>query len=362
MIFGANLGKKTESAKQALLKYLWDRQLSAGDRIPAQPELCRLFGVGGATVNRAVQALVQDGVLEARRNVGVFVRDARPEGHPGRSVGLVGLINDRLHLFNWTLANSIQKQLQLNGCQCTNFPLREVYREGQPLSAFTGLETMLGQSALDGIICVTDFSLEECVRLEAQGIAVCFAGAPSPMKSGIFIDHRSFVTRALDDVREQGYRRPAVLVGPGPVRDTILAVLRERLPGWSDVADPAQAFFEGCSIETGGIEGGRQAAQTILALPPERRFDSVIICDDIMAQGFFSELMRLQDCRADYLPFAVCMRNRRFEIDYPCRGQVVYEVDIERIAAMTVAMLLDKLQNGVRPGAVEYYRPEIINR
>ena len=84
MIFGNNLGKRTETAKQALLAYIWDQRLEVGDRLPTQVELCRRFNVGSATVDRAVRALVKEQVLESRRGIGVFVKTSRPTGYPGR--------------------------------------------------------------------------------------------------------------------------------------------------------------------------------------------------------------------------------------------------------------------------------------
>ena len=99
MIFGQNLGRQTEKAKQGILRYIWDRKLKAGDKIPAQAELSRHLGLGCATLDRAVKSLVQDGVLESRRRVGVFVRNASPEGLPGRSIGVAGLLLDTPHMF-----------------------------------------------------------------------------------------------------------------------------------------------------------------------------------------------------------------------------------------------------------------------
>ena len=39
MYFGDNQGKRTEFAKQAIIRYIWDKNLQEGDRIPAQSAL-----------------------------------------------------------------------------------------------------------------------------------------------------------------------------------------------------------------------------------------------------------------------------------------------------------------------------------
>lgn len=56
MIFGQNLGKQTERAKQEILRYIWDQKLREGDKIPAQAALSRDLGMGCATLDRAVKA------------------------------------------------------------------------------------------------------------------------------------------------------------------------------------------------------------------------------------------------------------------------------------------------------------------
>lgn len=83
MIFGQNLGRQTEKAKQGILRYIWDRKLKAGDKIPGSGRVEPPPRLGCATLDRAVKSLVQDGVLESRRRVGVFVRNASPEGAAG---------------------------------------------------------------------------------------------------------------------------------------------------------------------------------------------------------------------------------------------------------------------------------------
>ncbi|BFH66130.1 MAG: FadR/GntR family transcriptional regulator [Paenibacillus dendritiformis] len=45
-----------------------------GDRMPAEPELMEMFGVGRSTVREAVKILVHAGVLEVRQGDGTYVR------------------------------------------------------------------------------------------------------------------------------------------------------------------------------------------------------------------------------------------------------------------------------------------------
>lgn len=52
--------------------------LPSGSRLPSEKQLCDRFSVTRMTVRRALQALQQEGMLTARKGVGVFVRRTPP--------------------------------------------------------------------------------------------------------------------------------------------------------------------------------------------------------------------------------------------------------------------------------------------
>lgn len=354
MIFGQNLGKQTERAKQEILRYIWDRKLCEGEKIPAQAVLSRDLGMGCATLDRAVKALVQDGVLESRRRVGVFVRNAKPEGLPGRSIGVIGLLLDTPHMFNWSMAYALQDALQKNGCQCTMFPFRDHYRRRPDLSDFAGLEYAVSQGGLHGIISIADFFPEKLLpEFEKAGLELCFSGPPAPAECGVFIDTVGFMLEALDRLRRKGLCSPRILVGPGPLRNFSLPRLTRLLSDWPECRVPVEALY----LEGYGIEHGRESARNILLLPPGARPDCMVLCDDIIAQGFFSELVRLQGKRIDYMPPAFCLRNKNAPIDFPCREVVDYEVDSRKLAAGTVELLLGRLRGEKSRPAIQWLLP-----
>src|SRR5690625_3753030 len=71
----------TERARRTLA-YL-RRQITTGawpvgSRIPIEPELTEILGVGRATVREAVRSLASIGMLETRPGRGTFVRSATP--------------------------------------------------------------------------------------------------------------------------------------------------------------------------------------------------------------------------------------------------------------------------------------------
>ena len=64
------LGQKTEDR---LMKYILDKPVKIGERIPTEGELTELFEVGRSTVRQAVKGLVTRSVLEVRRGDGTYV-------------------------------------------------------------------------------------------------------------------------------------------------------------------------------------------------------------------------------------------------------------------------------------------------
>ncbi len=66
-----------EQIKSFLLREIGEGRLRAGDRVPSENELARLFGVVRMTANRAVVDLVHEGVLRRVKGSGTFVSPAR---------------------------------------------------------------------------------------------------------------------------------------------------------------------------------------------------------------------------------------------------------------------------------------------
>lgn len=62
-----------QQATAALREQIATGQWPVGERIPTEPHLCDLIGVGRNTVREAVQALVHAGLLERRQGSGTYV-------------------------------------------------------------------------------------------------------------------------------------------------------------------------------------------------------------------------------------------------------------------------------------------------
>lgn len=67
--------------------------IASGDALPTEEKLCEQYGVSRITVRRAVDDLIQAGLVRRRRGVGTFVTDRR---ETGRSTSLVGSLYEVL--------------------------------------------------------------------------------------------------------------------------------------------------------------------------------------------------------------------------------------------------------------------------
>lgn len=55
--------------------YIQENHLKPGDSIPAEEELCKLFGLSRPTIRRGIDQLVKEGILVRNRGKGTFVCD-----------------------------------------------------------------------------------------------------------------------------------------------------------------------------------------------------------------------------------------------------------------------------------------------
>lgn len=62
-----------QTARKLYTMVVVEKRLEPGEKLPAEPELCRRMGVSRTTLRDAIRALTTQGVLEVRRGRGTFV-------------------------------------------------------------------------------------------------------------------------------------------------------------------------------------------------------------------------------------------------------------------------------------------------
>ena len=70
-----------EVAKQ-LQKEITEGKLKEGDKLPIEPELMKIFGVGRSTIREAIKMLLNRGYLSVQQGRGTFVESQMPTSEP----------------------------------------------------------------------------------------------------------------------------------------------------------------------------------------------------------------------------------------------------------------------------------------
>ena len=85
----------------ALMERILDRTLRHGDRLPAETELARQFGVNRSTVREAVRELEGNGLVTRRRGSKLHVVTRPEDGHVAERVGHALVMHDFTYLDVW---------------------------------------------------------------------------------------------------------------------------------------------------------------------------------------------------------------------------------------------------------------------
>ena len=85
-----NEGRLADRAYNAIVRIIADDGLTTGDRLPSEARLAELFGMSRTIVREALARLASDGITEARRGAGSFVK-RRPSERLGTHVAMDAL-------------------------------------------------------------------------------------------------------------------------------------------------------------------------------------------------------------------------------------------------------------------------------
>ncbi|GAA0553989.1 DNA-binding FadR family transcriptional regulator [Rhizomicrobium palustre] len=64
-----------DQAYSGIVEYITSQKMSVGDRLPAETQLAEMFGISRTIVREALVRLASDGITEARRGSGSFVKN-----------------------------------------------------------------------------------------------------------------------------------------------------------------------------------------------------------------------------------------------------------------------------------------------
>ena len=242
-----------------------------GDRLPPESELAVKYRISRMTLRRAVAALAEEGLLEARHGAGTFVREGAAQA---RTVALLVAPDLALHhedLFHQALMVSL-----MYACATRGWMLRVA-----PSAA--DLVARLGASrgaAVSGCIAIAfgarDHHLLESIPIPIIGVD----GEPLAGTTSVLPDNHGGTLAAMTRLIELGHRRIAHLAGSA---DKLAG--RERLQTYRTAMAQAGLAVNESSIFQGRFlyEDGYAAMQRWW-LAPERP-TAVFCANDMMAIG-----------------------------------------------------------------------------
>lgn len=341
-----NQGNQTEAAKRKLICYIQDQELREGDSLPPQSELRKLFHVGAFTIQRAIAALQESGILETIPHHAVRVKSLNTDGYNARQIALVCL--RRSYIPSSTiLLQCLQQQLADQNCQCKLF-LRnsDKMTDLDSLSDFDGLQRCIEQGIIHGILTTVSFNEPSWKVIHDNHIPVVSTGTASHNR-GCKVSFAPILPQAFEIIKKRSLRRPALIHCGYPVSAEVKADFSAAFPQEADRY--CRFLFPEIIVEDAPLPINK-AASAILddfyAMPPSKRPDVLIIPDDFLMNFIYTEILRrrLKDPSSGWQPhfiYLIHTQNCFFTPAEPIGDY--FEYDIMKCAKTAVQALHSRM-------------------
>lgn len=324
-----------------IVQFICNSALADGDQLPPQLELCQRLRTGNQTISAAMHALVDLGLLKRKTRVGTVIADLTALERLPWTVGVASIPATARGptAFFALLHHQIISALSEANCRSMSYLRHRPAHWPLEVRDFPGLEDSVNQRDLDGLILMTNLNHADWRRLDELGTAVCHAGPFADVCCGIVIDRIGFVSEATQVLQDAGCRQIA-----------IADVLPQEGESTREHASPTAALSIG-GIED--LEAGRATARALSQRPANERPDGIVAADDYSAMWLAEGLKRAGD---DYRPMIACITNRQLPLSYALSVRQ-WELDINLLAARTVALIQGRLLGRVKPDCVQYFKP-----
>ncbi|MCF7853294.1 MAG: GntR family transcriptional regulator [Candidatus Pacebacteria bacterium] len=343
-------GSQELNAYRMLVREIYRRGLTCGAKLPPQEDLRQEIGFSHATLSRAMERLVADGVIQRKQRIGTVIRD--PDA-VDLSVWTVAL------LLNWDLGNVpspffsrltclLQQKLVAAGCQCRVYPhVNVTMEEPHRIADYVNLENDVEAGTVDAVLTPGSLADQDRMRLTERTIPVCFSTGWQLAACGCVIDAVAFARAAVESLEKQGAMRLGV-VAAGYSRGYNSLYDESRL-AVRNVPGGCVEFIEAGCI---GIAGGRRAAEIVLDRPRAERPDALIVDDDHIALGL-SQFFKLE---SDYAPPMAVLTHQAAPLTFAL-PVLHFELDDEELADRAVRLIIERLRHPELPDRVEWLAP-----
>ena len=331
------------------LRFIAQEGLSQGDLLPPQLELKKRLGTCQATLQHAMDMLVEDGVLERRRKAGTVVLETYPT-HPKRPIWRVGIVMPAVEqsLFFPLLTQRLHVHLVRQGALNRTYFVSPFAIPGAEVTArelgdFTGLAEDVEAELLDGIITPT--------RLRTDALPVSKVGSIWHAGStGVFFDEVHLLEESVRSLLESGARRICCLL-PSELGDRVPG-LTESLARMTSLCSAAGSVLT-TSVCGSSEEALRHTALQLASGSTRTRPDGLVLLNDLTALHLCETLST-----TTYQPRIVTPTNRQLPLSFAL-PVVKMTFDIDEMAELSVQLLMERLRNPSLPSEVILARHQL---
>lgn len=254
---------------------------ASGSQLPFERELCESFGVQRITVRKALDLLVQDGLIHKRPGLGSFVSESTcAEAEPSFAGSLLFVMNKSQNdLHN----NSSAYNAQLF------FLMEQLCREAGYILLYTGISNnseiraLMEQHHVIGAFLVSTVEQPIVDAFMQTELPLLCLNHSDPRILSVLPDNQTGIAKAVSHLAAHGHRRIAFIGGP-PVSHNanerlqafIFSMNDQGLPLCPDLVFRGDWTYEGSQ---------RIISQMFASLPRSNWPSAIIAASDMMAIG-----------------------------------------------------------------------------
>ncbi len=337
-----------QSVYEDLLGKIQSGEYPVGSRLPAQPQLCSVYGVSTITIRRALDMLSTDGLVRRRRRVGTTVisdgsvSSASPVIRP-----VIGVV---MTSFDDTFGTQVLEGLLDEAFGRAHILLERTTGDRDKEAAAIASVREAGAQALILLPCSSAFVPPAVLSLLAEGFPVVivdrrFEGVPV---AAVATDNISAAAEATTRLYELGHKRVALITADGRVTSN-----DDRRRGW--VAASAQ---RGISLDGDlgfhGVESTLPGATVGLETDVEHLKGFISSHPGVTGYvvGEYNIALLLRDAltqlgqRIPKDASVICFDHPRASFDRELPFFTHVEQDQAGIGALAVRSALDQIHNG----------------
>ncbi|MCC6424030.1 MAG: GntR family transcriptional regulator [Phycisphaerales bacterium] len=302
-------------------------RLPPGEKLPTNHEISATLSVSYETVQRAMKALADRGLVVRHKSKGTFVRKAVMP----RVVAVYctdSVFDPKASPFSSLMAHHLSNLLHEDARDMRVHYAPEPW--GNKTKGYADMRRDLEERRVAGVITLNRMPRELVDLAYAMSIPVVGVTVPHAADNVVWVDYVDFTHRAIRRMVKEGCRR-VVLIGYSlDIEGTHLEDLFKiaEANGLKVVAEDVK-----CPIGDDWIERGLQMGRQL----DLSKYDGAIVADDIIAVGFTRALAR-RGVRVPEDLRVITMWNRGSPLALALPA-VRFDVNIEEMARQSVRML-----------------------